>query len=256
MSKLFAIIRREFIERVRTKAFLIGTIMGPLMFFVIGQLPRFMFGKPSGSQVISVVDATAGHAGVRLLEGLRTERLGEGETGPMRYQLTTIETTAERGPGIVDSLIPLVDQRDDRGNQLPGAMTGILFISDSGLAQGRMTYLGSNVSSLGDMEQLEKRLRTAIVRERMHQLGLGDEMATTVTAPVELTTAKVSKGRLSGEAAETAFMLSYALVLILFLAMMPTGIQVMSAVVEEKSNRILEVLVSSVRPFHLMFGKI
>jgi ABC-2 type transport system permease protein len=61
---------------------------------------------------------------------------------------------------------------------------------------------------------------------------------------------------MTGEGAESAFWLSYVLIIILFIALMPTGVQIMSAVVEEKSNRILEVLVSSVRPFDLMLGKV
>lgn len=256
MPKLFAVVRREFVERVRTRAFLIGTLMGPLMFFVIGQLPRWMFGKPSGAQAIAVVDATAGHLGGSLLGALRAERLGEGADSPLRYRFLMLSVAAGREGGTRDSLIPDVDRRDDQGHQVEDALTGILVLTDSGMASGRLTYYGSNVSSLGDMEHLERELRTAIVRERMHGLGIGDSVATAVTTTAELTTAKISKGHLTGEGAEAAFALSYAIVLILFITLMPTGVQVMSAVVEEKSNRILEVLVSSVRPFDLMFGKI
>lgn len=256
MPKLFAVVRREFVERVRTRAFLIGTIMGPLMFFIIGQLPRWMFGKPSGAQAIAVVDATSAHVADRLLGELRAERLGEGNAGPLRYRFVMFEVAQGREGATRDSLVPSVDRRDGNGHVVDDALTGILVVTDSGMASGRLTYYGSNVSSLGDMGQLEREIRTAIVRERMHGLGIGDSVAVAVTTTLDLTTAKISKGRLTGEGAEAAFALSYAIVLILFFALMPTGVQVMSAVVEEKSNRILEVLVSSVRPFDLMFGKI
>lgn len=256
MSKLFAIIRREFIERIRTRAFLIGALMGPLLFFGIGALGRAMMGTPTTAQKIAVIDGSTSRVGARLVDSLTREKIGAGETAIPRYQFTTITVAPDHILATRDSLLPDVDRRDTRDERLPGAMTGLLIVSDSGLAAGRLTYLGSNVSSLGDIGHLERALRTAMVRQRISALGLSDSVATVVTAPIELTTAKVTKGTLSGEGSEAAFMFSYILVILLFVAMMPTGVQVMSAVVEEKSNRILEVLVSSVRPFDLMLGKV
>ena len=74
MSKLFAIIRREFIERVRTKAFVIGTLMGPVLFFAIGALPGMILGKPTASQTIAVVDANVRYPGLpELAHGQATD---------------------------------------------------------------------------------------------------------------------------------------------------------------------------------------
>lgn len=256
MSKLFAIIRREFIERVRTRAFLIGALMGPLLFFGIGALGRAMMGTPSAAQKIAVIDGSTARVGSRLVDSLADERIGAGGAAIPRYQFTILTVGPDRIVGTRDSLLPDVDRRDAHDERIPGALTGLLIVSDSGLAAGRLSYLGSNVSSLGDIGHLERALRTAMVRQRISALGLSDSIAGVVTAPIELTTAKVTKGTLSGEGSEAAFMFSYILVILLFVAMMPTGVQVMSAVVEEKSNRILEVLVSSVKPFDLMLGKV
>ena len=255
MSKLFAIIRREFIERVRTKAFLIGTLMGPVLFYAVGKLPQLMMGKASGAQVIAVVDASANQVSGRLLDSLAKERLGAGDLP--RYRFVTVVADPARATAVRDSIIPSVDRRPEGGGPPdPDALTGILVVTDSGLAAGRLTYLGRNVGSIGDISHLERSLRIAVVRERMLALGVSASVAEAATARVELTTAKVTKGTMTGEGAESAFWLSYILIIILFIALMPTGVQVMSAVVEEKTNRILEVLVSSVRPFDLMLGKV
>jgi len=256
MSKLFAIIRREFIERVRTKAFLIGTMMGPILFFGIGQMGRMMMGKPTTVQNIAILDGSTRQVGSRLVDSLSREDLRVGETTLRRYRFLHIPVAADRIVAVRDSLLPDVDRRDAKDNRVEGALTGILIVSDSGLAAGRLTYLGSNVSSLGDIGHLERSLETSMLRERVLAFGLSDSAASVVTARVDLTTAKVTKGTLTGEGSEAAFMFSYILVILLFVAMMPTGVQVMAAVVEEKSNRILEVLVSSVKPFDLMLGKV
>lgn len=254
MSKLFAIIRREFIERVRTKAFLIGTLMGPILFYAVGKLPQLMMGKASGTQTIAVIDASTAQVSGGLLDSLAREKLGAGEL--LRYRFTTVVTAPEQVSAVRDSILPSVDQRDERGDALPGALTGILVVTDTGLAAGRLTYLGKNVGSIGDVSHLERVLRIAVVRERMLAMGVPAAVAEVATARVEVTTAKVTKGKLTGEGAESAFWLSYILIIILFIALMPTGVQVMSAVVEEKTNRVLKVLVSSVRPFDLMLGKV
>lgn len=256
MSKIFPIIQREFIERVRTKAFLIGTLIGPLMFLVVSKLPGWIAGAPTGSQTVAVVDASTERVAGRLLDSLTKETLVS-ETGPIpRYHFITIVAEPARAEAVRDSLIPFVDRRDERGNTAEDALTGLLVVTDTGLASGNLAYLGRNVGSIGDISHLERVLRVSVLRERLHAMGVGPEVAAAATSRVELTTAKVTKGKLTGEGAEASFWLSYALVLILFVALMPTGVQVMSAVVEEKSNRILEVLVSSVRPFDLMLGKV
>jgi ABC-2 type transport system permease protein len=256
MGKLFAIVQREFIERVRTKAFLIGTLMGPVLFFAIGALPGLMLGKPTAGQTIAVIDATTGQVAPRLLDSLGRQTLGAGESAVKRYDFVLVSADPDRVAAVRDSLIPAVDRRDERGDAVAGALTGILVVTDSGLAAGRITYLGKNVGSLGDISNLERSLRVAVTRERMRSLGVPESVAIAATARVDLTTAKVTRGKLTGEEGEGAFWLSYILIIVLFIAMMPTGVQVMSAVVEEKSNKILEVLVSSVKPFDLMLGKV
>jgi ABC-2 type transport system permease protein len=257
MPKLFAIIRREFVERVRTKAFLIGTLMGPLIFFAVGALPGLMFGKPSGAQAIAVIDATAGQVSGRLLDSLAKETLVTAEGPIRRYRFVTVTADPARTSAVRDSILPDVDRRPEGGGAPdPDALTGILVVTDTGLASGHVAYLGKNVGSIGDMSHLERALRASIIRERILAMGVSANVAEVATSRVDLTTAKVTKGKLTGEGAESAFWLSYILIIILFIALMPTGVQIMSAVVEEKSNRILEVLVSSVRPFDLMLGKV
>jgi ABC-2 type transport system permease protein len=256
MSKLFAIIRREFIERVRTKAFLIGTLIAPVLLFAVGYIPQLMMGKATATQSIAVVDGTAGRVAGRLVDSLTRERLTTGAGEIPRYDITMVVADPARVGSVRDSILPEVDRRDERGDAVPGSLTGVLVVTDTGLVNGRLSYLGRNVGSIGDISHLERVLRTAVVRERVIALGASAELAAVATQRVDLETAKVTKGRVTGEGAESAFWLSYILIIVLFIALLPTGVQVMSAVVEEKSNRILEVLVSSVRPFELMLGKV
>ena len=90
MSKIFPIIQREFIERVRTKAFLIGTLVGPLIFFLVGKMPGWIAGAPTGSQTVAVIDATTDQVAGRLLDSLSRATLVS-ESGPIpRYSFVSI----------------------------------------------------------------------------------------------------------------------------------------------------------------------
>jgi ABC-2 type transport system permease protein len=74
--------------------------------------------------------------------------------------------------------------------------------------------------------------------------------------PVELATVKIQNGKVTGESGQTSFFFAYATWFLLYMAILLYGVQVLGAVVEEKSSRIVEVLVSSLKPFHLMAGKV
>src|SRR5690606_1713008 len=74
--------------------------------------------------------------------------------------------------------------------------------------------------------------------------------------PIDFQTLKVSEGQVTGESGEASFLLAYVMSLMLYFALLLYGIQVMSSVVEEKTSRIMEVLVSSLSPFQMLLGKV
>lgn len=252
MRNFVPIVRREFVERVRSKAFLIGTLMGPIIFGGLGAYFSYAFGHPEGMARIAILNAASGDFGDRVAERLRGDTI---DSGGHRYDVTIVN--GGRDPlATRDSLIAIVDRRAGGGGEDPSAFRGVLVLTDTGLAAGRVAYLGSNVGSITSMGHLENELRDVVSEGRLKRFGVPDSVAKLATGKFDLTTAKVTKGKLTGEGGEAAFFLAYILVIILFVAMLPTGVQVMSSVVEEKSNRILEVLISSVRPFDLLLGKV
>jgi ABC-2 type transport system permease protein len=106
------------------------------------------------------------------------------------------------------------------------------------------------------MRRLEELLQPIVQRERLERLGVDPGVVMKAVGNVDLVTQKVSEGKLTGQSGAATFGLAYGMVFILYLTLMIYGSQVMTSVVEEKSNRIIEVLASSLRPFQLMLGKI
>ncbi|HEY6225119.1 MAG TPA: ABC transporter permease, partial [Gemmatimonadales bacterium] len=235
MRKMLAVVRREFVERVRTKWFWIGTVLGPL-FFGGMILVRLLNGEHSGvERRVAVIDRTTGGAGARLVEGL--------SASVQRFHFVRIPSS----PRAVDSLTDAVIAKD---------LDGLLLVSDSTFDTGSAEYRGSNVSSIADMEELKSNLGRQVFAVRLERHGIDPEVVRGSELQVTMLTQKVRGKQVTGESGEQAFALSFAMAIILFLAIVLYGVNVMSSVLEEKTTRIVEVLVSSLRPFQLMLGKV
>jgi ABC-2 type transport system permease protein len=251
MRKVLAVIRREFVERVRTRAFVISTILGPVFMGVLIFLPVILANKESGAKPIVVVDAASGTFGDRAVAALQESQIGTGAGARPRYSVHRIAASG-RAQLVADSLTALIGL--SRGPA--DAPAGFVVLTDDALATGTVAYFGSNVGSLGDMESLRGTLRPVIQTERLVRDDVDTAVVRRATAPIALQTSKITEGRLTGESGTSSFILAYVMTLILYISLLLYGIQVMSSVLEEKTSRIMEVLSSSLSPFQLMVGKV
>ena len=251
MRKVFAVIRREFETRVRTRAFVISTVLGPLFMGVLIFLPAYLANKETGAKPIVVVDAATGTFGDRVVAALQDSRIGPSTTGRPRYAVERVAADG-RAQLVSDSLTALIGLA--RGPA--GAPAGFVVLTDDALATGTVAYFGSNVGSLSDMESLRSTLRPVIQTERLVREQVDTAVVRRATAPIELQTSKITEGRVTGESGTSSFILAYVMSFILYISLLLYGIQVMSSVLEEKTSRIMEVLSSSLSPFQLMLGKV
>ncbi len=238
MRKVWAVIRREFIERVRTKWFLISTILGPVFMIGISVLPALLTAKTGRVNNIVVVDEGAGP----LLQRLDAQLARSG-----RFHLSTIPSDPDRRTAVTDSLTAEVQAQN---------IDGFLTISAATVESGLAEYRGRNVSSLRDMELLSRSLRQVVLVERLTRRGVDPAVVQEAQSGIDLRTLRISRRGATGESGEATFFLGYFVGLILYMVILLYGVNVMRSVIEEKQNRIIEVLVSSLKPFQLMMGKV
>lgn len=251
MNKILAVIRREFIERVRTKSFLLGTFLLPLMIGLFGYLPQLLIRRDVSTRGLIVINAAEGTAAERVVEALRASRIGEGDLARPRY--TVILLPAEgRAEVLRDSIVRTIGLREGP----PGAPDGLLILTEASVTEGKVTYLGSNVTSIRDMSAMERLLGPMLREERLRRVNADSAVLRAAELKLNLDATKVSEGKLTGQSAEAAFWLAYIVNLVMYITLLLYGMQVMTAVVEEKSNRIVEVLISSMTPFQLLLGKV
>ena len=233
VHKVWAVIRREFVERVRTKWFWVSAILGPVLF---GGIIVFQIAQSTGGGVrdIAVVDTGKVGYGVRIVEALGASR--------------SIRATAVKpGPGVLDSLVGLVEAKQ---------INGFLIVADSLPADGRAEYRAASLS-LQTIEELQRTLNRVVEKARLEGRGVNPVVVDWAQAlRVNLDQKKCSRGACTAESAGQSFIVAYLIAILLFMAILLYGVNVMSSVLEEKRDRIVEVLVSSLRPFQLMLGKV
>jgi ABC-2 type transport system permease protein len=238
MHKVWAVIRREFIERVRSKWFLISTILGPLFMIGVAVLPTLLSMKSGRVAKIVIVNAGSG----ALADRVNAQLAPSG-----RFDASVESVDESRLAAIQDSLTGAVR------NEM---MDGYLTLTGGTLESGHADYKARNVSSLRDMSLLEGAVRQAVVIERLQRRGIDPAIVQEAQGRIDLSTQRISSNGAGGESSETTFFLGYGVGLILYMVILLYGINVMRSVIEEKQTRIIEVLVSSLRPFQLMMGKV
>lgn len=251
MSKVFAVIRREFVERVRTKAFIIGTLLGPVFFVGMAVLPALLLSRETTGRKVVVIDAGSGEFGGKIQQALASARKGSGPDAEAKF-VPSLLVAGARAEDVRDSLV----RHTGLSRRSEESIDGILMVSEGGITKGEVTYLGVNVGSPRDMEDLRRLLTPVMMTERLRRAGVDPVVALKAVVPLALETRKVSEGKLTNESGGATFALAYAMGFILYLSLLLYGSQVMSSVIEEKSNRIMEILVSSLTPFQLLLGKV
>jgi ABC-2 type transport system permease protein len=252
VSKTFAIIRREFVGRVRTRAFVISTVFLPVMMVFYAVVPALLLRGSDRTMRVAMVDATTDSSGMRFEQALEQQTIERGDQSFARYNVVRVPAVG-RIAAVRDSLVALtgLDRR-----AAPESFDGVLVVSDSGLNAGTAAYLGSNASDFDTRDQLQSTLSRAAMAERLERAGVNPGILADAVRPIDLSTTKVSNGHATEQSGAASFAVAYAMGFILYLTVIIYGQQTMTSVIEEKSSRIMEVLASSVRPFQMLMGKI
>lgn len=243
MGKIRAVMKREYLTRVRTKGFIIGTLAMPLAIGIITVAPiLLMHLKSEKPKSISVVDQTG-----RLFPGLESTLKDTTEGGIKLYRLSKVEIYPGGLPKVRRELSEKVDKEE---------IDGYLVIPDDVFERNQAEFYAQNVSNFRVNEDLQGAVSKAVSHFRLSNSGLDPERVKKLVKGVSLRTFKVTGGGKEEEDTGTTFMITYIMVFFLYISLILYGAMVMRGVIEEKSSRVVEVIVSAIKPFHLMAGKV
>ncbi len=249
MHNVWVLLQREYLERVRTRSFLIFTLVMPAFMAGSVLVPTKLAEMNSGGERHLVLVVNNPQIAAAVTQELSTSKPPERSTPdensllPTTYviQVDTTPTEAER---------ELLRQRVSDGK-----ITGFLWLTDEALAQRTVTYSTKEAADFGQSVELRNAVRAAITKQNLLQRGMSGQEVDSLLTPIQFKTVRTEKGR-EGTSATTVFATAFGMVMLLYVVVMIYGIAVMRSVIEEKSTRILEVLLSSVTAKELLAGKI
>ena len=238
-AKLRAVVRREYLERVRTKGFVIGTILGPLVLGGMMIIPLFALRASSKLLRVAVLDRV-GTLGPQIEEALRTARFDD---------KARFDVQPAGGEPLVAREAAL------RKAVLEAELDGYLVIPEDGLAKSTASYYGRNVSNRMDLRTMERAVSDVLVGVRLSGAGLDPGRVKDLTRDLDLKTIRLSE---SGEREDqgAAFLFAVILLMILYTSILMWGQIVMTSVIEEKTSRVVEVMASGVSSTTLLTGKL
>ncbi|MBA2339725.1 MAG: ABC transporter permease [Pyrinomonadaceae bacterium] len=257
MNKLLAVIRREYIAGVRTRSFLISTLLGPVLMIGISVLPVLIMSKlGSGTTRIAVVDQTG-----RMYDRVRdhvTRDSGEA-TATNRNENTARNGVARARFQLeqADLVNNSIDEtkRDLNRRVRKEELDAYIVLPQDVLENGKVEYYARNTSDVFAAERMRNRITSAVIEQRMSDAQIDQGRLAQLQRRVELDAIKVG-GEGEQRDAGGSFWLAYAVGGLIYVMVLLYGNAVLAAVVEEKTTRVSEVLFSSIRPLPLLVGKI
>jgi ABC-2 type transport system permease protein len=273
MKKFRAVVKREYVQRVRSRMFLVVTIAAPLMFALFTVVPILIAGIKSGGPTrIAVVDES-GHMFERLRDSLTSgdgkkvsddeDEADSGAQGAMNQNNRTrmdqaakasapayVVEQVETGGRTDEVLRAELDERVKREE-----LEAYLVLPPDVLAGGETQFFARNVGDVFTRGQIKDALVRAVRDARLDERGINSEVMRAVNLPVKMRTARA--GAVGGEEDKgQGFYLVFGVGFVIYLTILMYGQVILGAVIEEKETRIAEILFSSIRSFPLMLGKL
>ncbi len=228
MSKIFLIIQREFLSRVQKKSFLLTTILVPLIFpAIFGVIFYFMEREEKAGEIRTIL----------VLDETNDFNL----TGDDTFSYTEVT-------GDLEQAKTAYEESD---------AYGLLYIPPYELENpSGFAFYARSATSLSIKSKINNRVEDMIRERKMAEYAVDQEILDKLRTNVDVTTYDVSEGQEKESNQNLSFGIGYITGFLIYIFMFAYGGQVMQGVIEEKSNKIVEVIISTVKPFQLMMGKI
>ena len=250
MHKVWLIVHREYLERIRSKTFLFFTLLMPGLMAGSILIPAKLADLKSDTARRIVVVAT----NADLAAAVKQELIAP---PPAASSAGAPEKTTPKDNFVVQvNTTPTAELHDALGQQVSaGTIDGFLWLNEDELANHKATYSARDVTDFQTNAAVRWALRTALVKQSLAQKGMTGPQVETLLTPVVLKTVHITKGH-EGASGMTVFVTGFIMVMLLYMNVLIYGMSVMRSIIEEKNSRILEVLLSSVTAKELLAGKI
>lgn len=228
-AKIWTIISHEYQTKVKSKGFIISTLLGPLILIALIAIPIIvtMLSMGESEKKIAVIDLSNKNIGQKFVN-----------IDTSKYILTE------------ESLFQLNKKLLNR------EIDGYFIIPEDITNRNKITIYTRGGGGLAFIAKVEKNLSKIVRHTRLTEAGLDPNFIDMADKGIEVQTEKLTEQGSKKDYAEVFAGVGYFLGFMIYMMMFMYGSLVMRAVIEEKANRIIEVIASSAKPFEIMFGKV
>ncbi len=257
MNKIFTITKWEYIEKVRTKTFIISLVVFPLIIVGMSLFPiLFLDEETEETKAFGFIDCQ-----IDLFDEFVKEisefKTSDDQPSYLFRLLNPARHHQRYKAGGSNNVNCSELKRDADKLVFEQKIEGYLFINGSIKDSVQIEYRGESASNVRDIGRFERKINNILTERKIKSAGLSPNLIKNLKVDLDIKPIKISK---TGEEKETSienlFWTSYIFVFLLMMLIVLTGQMLVRSVVEEKSNRIIEVLVSSCTADQLMAGKI
>ncbi len=237
------IAKREYLARIRSKGFWISTVAVPVMLALWAVVPSLVIAKSKTRQRLALVDKT-GQVAARLSDTLAD--LGRRTVQQVSFDLEVIQPEGDD-----DALRARLDRR-----VLQDEISAWVWIDAALLEENRVEYHAASVSNFITQQALEGALSSVLRELRLEGAGYDVDAIRQLSHSIDLATIRISEEGSRAEGGLGGIALAFVLFMTLYTTTLIYGQQVMLGILEEKNSRVVEVILSAIRPVDLMMGKL
>jgi ABC-2 type transport system permease protein len=271
VKKMFAVMKREYLQAVRKKMFIIMTLLFPFLMAGVMVLPGLLMAKGMGKKRIAVVDGTAslGEAFAKPDAQAEEEKKKANPNEEARKALTgrrrgpeipaqiSIEYVPYTGAGLEGAIKPYLD-RLTRDDDAADKLEGVFVIPKAAVAdpEAEMSYYSRSSTDLMTQERMARIANKSLQRMRLSANGIRPELVADLLQDLPVQAVQLSRAGVKKTGGELNFIVAFIFGALLMLPSFIYGQETMRGIVQEKTDRVVEVLISSVTPVQLLTGKI
>ncbi|HEY7912814.1 MAG TPA: ABC transporter permease [Blastocatellia bacterium] len=251
MKKIWVIIKREYLVRVRTKAFAIGTVLSPLLMLALIVLPGFLATRGGGDRNVTIIDQTGDPQLYELIR--RRLESPQQEDGGAARNISTRFILSHQAVPPGEDLTPAIERYKDIVGKDSDQSFAVL---PTGLYEsGQPQYYARNTADIS-IRALEDSISAAISERRLARDGFDPAKIRQYMREVDLVTHKIGSDGEVTQGGRSDFFVAFGLLFFIYISVLIYGQVVMRGVSEEKQSRIAEIVVSSAKPTEMMLGKV
>lgn len=263
MNKIFAVLKREYFAAVRKKMFIIMTILFPALMAGLFFVPMMMMSRSLGGKRVAVVDGTGRlHEAfskpiVPEMQDPRKAMSGRGGAGAQMPTTVNVDYADASAGDLKAFTQPYLDKlRDDaQGHHLYDA---VLVVPRDAFSSSdtKLTFYSRAATDIMTQEKLSSVTNGALHRQRLEARGISSKQIDDIMRELPIEGIQLSRGGEQKRGGDLSFLVGMLMAVLLLVPSFVYGVEVMRGIIQEKNDRVVEVLISSMSSSQLLVGKV